>query len=294
VWRTLRDLLGMIRFSHTLFALPFALMGAVLAWRVAGFRWLDLPAILVCMVLARSTAMAFNRLADRRYDAANSRTANRHLPAGKLSVRAVWAFTLACAVAFVLSTLHFAVWNDNWWPFYLSAPVLLFICGYSLTKRFTALSHFWLGAALFLAPVAAWIAVTGQIAWAPVILGLAVLCWVAGFDILYACQDVDFDRQTGLHSVPVWLGVANSLRLAMACHALMVVLLLVLWWVAGLGLIFLLGVIAVAGLLAYEHWLVRPTDLSRVNLAFFYVNAIISLGLLGMVLLDLWFFAQPG
>ncbi len=283
----LADILSMIRFSHTLFALPFALVSAVLAWRGEEFRWLDLLGIVLCMVTARSAAMAFNRLADRRFDAANPRTAARHLPAGRLSAVAVWAFTLAMAGGFVAATLFFTP-AGNWLPFYLSAPVLLFVCAYSLTKRFTALSHFWLGAALMLAPVAAWIAVTGTLAWPPVVLGLAVLCWVAGFDILYACQDADFDRRAGLHSVPARLGVARGLRLALLCHALMVGLLLVLWRTAELGPVYLVGVVAIAVLLGYEHWLVRPNDLSRVNLAFFQVNSIISVGLLAVVLLDLW------
>ncbi len=303
----LADFLSMIRFSHTLFALPFALVSAVLAWRVEPFRWLDLVGILACMVLARSAAMAFNRLADRQLDAANPRTANRHLPSGRLSVAHVWLFTLVCAAGFVAATLIFVVSNQNWLPFYLSVPVLLFVGAYSFTKRFTALSHFWLGAALMLAPVAAWIAIRGQLDlhsalstqysalstqhsalydWSPIVLGLAVLCWVAGFDVLYACQDVEFDRQTGLHSVPARVGVANSLRLAMLCHAAMVGLLVLLWWVAGLGMVYLLGVAAVAILLAYEHWLVRPDDLTRVNQAFFHINAVISVGLLVIVIVD--------
>lgn len=284
----LRDLLEMIRFSHTLFALPFAIVSAILAWRLEAFRWLDLAGILSCMVLARSTAMAFNRLADRHYDAANPRTATRHLPAGRLSVAAVWLFTLVCALGFLATTFLFVASNDNWLPAYLAVPVLLFICGYSFTKRFTALSHFWLGASLMLAPLAAWLAIRGTVESPPVVLGLAVLSWVAGFDILYACQDVEFDRKIGLRSVPAKLGVPTSLRVAMLCHALMVGLLILLWWAAELGFIYLLGVTAVAGLLAYEHWLVRPSDLTRVNLAFFHVNSIISVGLLVIVLLDVW------
>jgi 4-hydroxybenzoate polyprenyltransferase len=288
----LRDILGMIRFSHTLFALPFALAALVLAWRVTDrLHWpdwaLDVGAIVVCMVLARSTAMAFNRLADRKLDAANPRTAMRHLPSGRLSVTAVWLFAIVCALGFVASTFHFVIHLGNWWPVYLSVPVLLFICAYSLTKRFTALSHFWLGASLMLAPMATWIAICGNLAWTPVILGLAVLAWVAGFDILYACQDVDFDRRSGLHSVPAWLGVQRSLWLALACHVAMIGLLVLLWWAASLGIVFLIGVGAVAALLAYEHWLVRPDDLTRVNTAFFHVNAIISVGLLLIVIADL-------
>jgi 4-hydroxybenzoate polyprenyltransferase len=289
-------LLGLVRFSHTVFALPFALASAALAWRdewpVEGRQFaLDLTGILLCMVFARSAAMAFNRLADRHIDAKNPRTAGRHLPAGLLTTAAVWTFTAVCAVGFVASTLLFLLSSDNPWPLFLSVPVLLFIGAYSYTKRFTALAHFWLGASLLLAPVSAWIAVRGlDGVWGtPLVLGLAVLFWVAGFDILYACQDVDFDRRSGLVSVPARLGVRNSLRLALACHVVMVALLAVLFWVAAPlhGPVYALGVAAVALLIAYEHWLVRPDDLSRVNQAFFTVNGIISIGLLVVVLAQL-------
>jgi 4-hydroxybenzoate polyprenyltransferase len=290
--RPLRELLGLIRFSHTLFALPFALTSAALAWKQPpGFSWLQLAGILLCMVFARSAAMAFNRLADRRHDAANPRTATRHLPAGRLGVGAVWAFTAACAIGFILSTLIFLVLG-NPWPLWLSVPVLLFICGYSYAKRFTALSHFWLGASLFLAPVAAWIAIRGLAEpreWpVPLALGGAVLFWVAGFDILYACQDVDYDRKARLHSVPAALGVPAALRVALGCHLVMLVLLLLLHFASpDLGAVYLVGLAAVALLLAYEHWLVRPDDLSRVNQAFFQVNGIISIGLFVVVLVQL-------
>jgi 4-hydroxybenzoate polyprenyltransferase len=291
---SLRSLLELIRFSHTIFALPFALTSAALAWkRPPGFRWVQLVGILLCMVFARSAAMAFNRLADRRFDADNPRTAMRHLPAGKLRPAAVWLFTLLCAAGFVASTLIFLVGFDNPWPLYLSGPVLLFVCAYSYTKRFTALSHFWLGASLLLAPVAAWIAIRGLPGWdelrVPVVLGGAVLFWVAGFDILYACQDVDFDRRARLHSVPAALGIRASLRVALLCHLVMLGLLVLLYFVAApdLGAIYLTGVAAVAVLLVYEHWLVRPDDLSRVNRAFFQINGIISVGLFVVVLLQL-------
>lgn len=281
-----RAFLEMIRFSHTLFALPFALAGALLAWREVGFRWLDVPALLVCMVFARSAAMAFNRLVDRHLDAANPRTAGRHLPTGRLSVRAVTIFFVIAAVGFIISTAHFWVWNDNPWPLYLSVPILLFLCGYSLAKRFTAWCHWWLGAALALSPLAAWLAVTGSVAWPAVVLAGAVLFWVAGFDILYATQDADFDRRAGLFSVPARLGVPAALRVAMLCHLIMFVLLALLIPVAGLGRVYQFGLLAIGVLLLYEHWLVRPDDLSRVNDAFFVVNVIISLGLFGLLLAD--------
>ncbi|MCI0459783.1 MAG: putative 4-hydroxybenzoate polyprenyltransferase [Gemmataceae bacterium] len=290
-----RQLLEMIRFSHTLFALPFALLAAALAWRVKGqFGWLDLLGILLCMVFARSAAMAFNRLADRTFDAANPRTAGRHLPAGQLSVGVVWLFTLVSSAGFVASTRLFLLAEPpNDWPLLLSAPVLLFLLGYSYTKRFTVLAHFWLGAALMLAPLSAWIAIRGIPSPAdlltPLVLGLAVLFWVAGFDIIYACQDVDFDRQAKLASVPAWLGVRAALRVSAGCHLITLGLLVGLYWAASpyLGVIYLVGVGAVAILLICEHALVRPDDLGRVNRAFFQVNVVISIGLFLVVLADL-------
>jgi 4-hydroxybenzoate polyprenyltransferase len=288
-----RLFLELVRFSHTVFALPFALLSAVLAWQSPGvpFRVTDLLGIVLCMVFARSAAMAFNRLADRRLDAANPRTAGRHLPSGQLSAAAVGAFLGACVIGFFASTLLFLLREPpNWWPLLLAGPVLLFVGAYSLTKRFTALAHFWLGASLMLAPVAAWIAVRGMEGLVtPAVLGLAVLFWVAGFDILYACQDVDVDRRLGLHSVPARLGVRGALRVALACHALTAGLLLALYAVASppLGMVYLAGVLAVTALLAYEHWLVRPDDLSRVNRAFFQVNGVISIGLFLLVLVQL-------
>jgi 4-hydroxybenzoate polyprenyltransferase len=233
--------------------------------------------------------MAFNRLADRSFDAANPRTAQRHLPSGRLSVVAVWIFTAICAAGFIASTLLFLV-SNNPWPAYLAVPVLLFVGAYSYTKRFTFLCHAWLGAALLLAPLATWIAIRGMDELAtPLVLGLVVLFWVTGFDILYACQDVEFDRRLKLSSVPAKFGVPASLRIALFCHLLMIVFLIALYWAAApfLGTIYLAGVAAVAGLLAYEHWLVRPDDLSRVNQAFFNVNGIVSVGLLLVVLLQL-------
>ena len=289
---TLRSLLELIRFSHTLFALPFALTSAALAWKLSGFHALQLAAILLCMVFARSAAMAFNRLADRRFDALNPRTAMRHLPAGRLSVGAVWLFALVCAAGFLASTAIFLIF-ENPWPLYLSVPVLVFICAYSYTKRFTSLSHVWLGASLGLAPLAAWIAIRGVRSLAdlaaPLVLGGAVLFWVAGFDIFYACQDVDFDRKARLRSIPAAFGVRASLRLALLCHLLMLGLLVGLYWAAApnLGLIYLAGVLAVALLLIYEHWLVRPDDLCRVNRAFFQVNGVISVGLFVVVVVQL-------
>jgi len=286
----MRRFLELVRFSHTLFALPFALLAAALAWSDEPFRWQDLAGIVLCMVFARSAAMAFNRLADRAIDAGNPRTSARHLPAGTLSVAAVCLFTLACCCGFVASTFVFYFRTpSNPWPLYLSLPVLLFVLDYSFAKRFTSLAHLWLGAALALAPIAAWIAVKGLTdLTVPILLGAAVAFWVAGFDILYACQDVDFDRRQGLHSIPARFGVRRSLRVAAACHALMFALLLALAFASPhLGAVFLSGLAAVGLLLVYEHRLVRPDDLTRVNRAFFHVNGVISVGLLLLVLVQL-------
>ena len=289
----LQPFLELIRFSHTLFALPFALLAAAMAWAAnlrsdppLDFRWQEAAGILVCMVTARSAAMAFNRLVDRRLDALNPRTAGRHLPRGALSVSAVAAFTVVCALGFVAGTLLFLPRNVI--PLAAAAPVLAFLFGYSFAKRFTALAHFWLGAALMLAPLAAWVALRPVWDLSPVLLGGAVLFWVAGFDIIYACQDYEFDRQMRLRSVPARLGVARALRAAAACHFAMLLLLVALPWAyPAFGAIYAAGIAALAVLLIYEHWIVRPDDLSRVNQAFFTVNAIVSLGLLAVGVADL-------
>lgn len=288
---TSRKLLELVRFSHTVFALPFALLSAAVAWQHETFRGQDLVGVLACMVFARTFAMAFNRLADRRYDAANPRTAGRHLPAGTLTATTVALFALANAAAFVAATLVFFYREPaNPWPLYLAAPVLLFLAGYSLTKRFTSLAHVWLGAALMLAPVAAWIAVRGLVDMTtPVLLGGVVLFWVTGFDVLYACQDAAFDATAGLHSVPARFGVRRSLRIAAACHAVTFLLLLALLGLSDLqGPIFAAACGVVGVLLAYQHAIVSADDLSRVNRAFFQVNAVISLGLLVAGCLQLW------
>src|SRR5262245_59483116 len=286
----LRRLLEMIRFSHTVFALPFALLAALLAWRDEPFRDQDLAGILLCMVFARSAAIAFNRIADRHFDAANPRTAARHLPAGTLRLSTVVVFTVLSAMGFVASTALFLLRKEpNWWPLICSVPVLVFILAYSLTKRFTVLAHFWLGASLMLAPVAAWVAIRGMHELlTPIVIGLAVMFWVAGFDILYACQDVEFDRKAKLSSVPARLGIRGALRIALTSHVLMLAALLALYFVSPhLGAIYLAGLAAIAILLGYEHWLVRPDDLSRVNRAFFQVNGVISVGLFLLVALQL-------
>lgn len=289
MFQQLRHFPGLIRFSHTVFALPFAMLSAVIAWSMPGseFRWHDLVGILICMVTARSAAMAFNRLVDRDIDADNPRTANRHIPAGLLSVRAVAVFTILMSLIFIASTLIFL---PKQLPIILAVPVLLFLLGYSLAKRWTSLCHYWLSAALMLSPIAAWIAVRDEFALVPTLLAGVIFFWVGGFDIIYACQDADFDRERKLSSIPARFGVRSALRIALLSHVITIAMLVLLWKMAALGIVFLVGVIAIAGLLLYEHWLVRPDDLHRVNIAFFNVNAIISFGILVLGCLDVWLF----
>ncbi len=231
--------------------------------------------------------MAFNRLSDRDIDAENPRTAKRHIPAGLLSVRAVGAFTILMSLAFVAGT---AVFLPKQLPIRLSVPVLLFLLGYSLAKRWTSLCHYWLSAALMMSPIAAWIAVRDEFALIPTLLASVIFFWVGGFDIIYACQDAEFDRRQRLKSIPARFGIRSALRIALVSHVITIVMLLLLWKMAGLGLVFLIGIIAIAALLLYEHWLVRPDDLNRVNIAFFNVNAIISFGILILGCLDIWVF----
>ena len=282
------QILERIKFSHTLFALPFALMGAALAVSkpgvvVSGIKpWVG---ILICMVGARSAAMAFNRIVDRRIDAKNPRTATRHIPSGVLSTQSVVIFTVVSCSIFLAGTAMFL--PENPWPLRLSSPVLLWLLGYSLAKRFTSLAHVWLGVALGMAPAAAWVAFRGELSLTPVLLGLAVTFWVSGFDILYACQDYDFDTKAGLHSIPARFGIGQSLKIAALLHLVMVCMLVGVGISMPLGWIYFGGVLVVASLLVYEHSLVKPEDLSKVNVAFFQMNILISMGLLCVTLADL-------
>jgi len=270
-WSTLWTTLEMIKFEHSVFALPFALTGAMLA--VGGWpSWRQIFWITVAMVGARSAAMAFNRIADREIDAQNPRTQARALPAGHLSLRFAAGFTVAAAALLVL-----AAWELNPLAFKLSPVALALLLLYSYTKRFTLLSHVVLGACLGLSPVAAWIALRGDVSASVILLGVAVTLWVAGFDMIYACQDVAFDRYMELHSVAKRFGVAAALYASAALHVLMLGLLVVVAGMSGLGWIALGGLVAVAALLAYEHLLVKPSDLSRLNAAFFTVNGYISI-----------------
>ncbi|MFN3419122.1 MAG: UbiA-like polyprenyltransferase [Pyrinomonadaceae bacterium] len=271
----LKVTLEMIKFEHTLFALPFALLGAILAAEGLPTKWQTFW-IIAAMVGARSAAMTFNRIADKDIDAQNPRTANRELPSGKISTGFAWAFLFASIALFLLSS-----WSLNWLTFALSPVALISILGYSYAKRFTTFSHLLLGWALAISPTAAWIAVRGNIdSEIPLLLSLFVLMWTAGFDIMYACQDAEFDRRAGLYSIPSRLGVGRALWIARLFHfqAFLVLLLLLLF--TGLGWPAYLGVGAVAALLLYQHLIVRADDLSRMNAAFFTANAFVSVILL--------------
>jgi 4-hydroxybenzoate polyprenyltransferase len=270
VLRSLRTTLEMIKFSHTLFALPFALLSAFLAadgWP----RPATLTKILLAMLGARSAAMAHNRLADRRLDAANPRTASRALPSGALSVGFVRVFFVVSVALFLAAAASL-----NPLTLLLSPGALGLLLLYSYTKRFTSLSHLVLGLCLALAPVGAWIAVRGSVAVLPILLGLAVLFWTAGFDVIYSLQDEAFDRRAGLKSIPARLGARGALWVSAAFHALMVVFLLWVWRLSGGGWIFLAGILATLAALIYQHAIVRPGDLSRVDAAFFTANGFVS------------------
>src|SRR5687768_4624223 len=269
--RNIHVTLEMIKIEHTLFALPFAFLGAVLAAdglpTLHQFVWITLA-----MVGARSTAMAFNRIADREYDALNPRTATRALPAGLLSAGFVWAFTVASAVLFFVATAML-----NRLALILAPVALASIVLYSYSKRWTLLSHVVLGWCLAIAPTGAWIAVRGALdSPIPLLLSLVVLLWTAGFDVLYACQDYEFDSKTGLHSIPRRFGIANSLLIARLFHLCAFLALLTLYWITQLGVVALVGVLATGALLIYQHRLVRADDLSKLNAAFFTTNAFVS------------------
>ncbi len=279
--RKLKIILEMIKFEHTVFALPFAIMSAFIA--AEGLPPLTkLGWILVAMVGARSCAMAFNRLADAEIDSQNPRTATRAIPAGLITKGAVWIFTLVSAGLLVC-----AAWRLNPLAFKLSPVALAVIMGYSFTKRFTALSHLWLGLALSISPVGAWIAIKGQFDWTPIILCCVVLLWTAGFDIIYACQDVNFDRKHRLHSIPARIGIRWALWVSSAMHVVAVFLLFCIPRFAEMGHFYFVGVWIVVFIFIYEHAIVKPDDLSRVNLAFFTLNSMISLVLMALSIADI-------
>jgi 4-hydroxybenzoate polyprenyltransferase len=279
---------GDIRISHTIFAMPWALLSMVLAGHdsPSGLSALKIILILICMITARTAAMSANRLLDAKLDAVNPRTARRAIPAGKLSPRFVTAALALCAIGFMLACLEFWLAYQNPWPVLLSPLVLLFVCAYPLLKRFTRLCHYYLGAALGLAPICAWVAVRGDIAPAPLLMSAAVLLWTAGFDIIYACQDFQADCDLGLFSVPAKLGIARALWVSRLTHAACVGVLIALGLIVPqFGLLYWVAVALASILLIIEQSLVRPQDLSKLSLAFFTVNGVISclIGLLGIL-----------
>lgn len=299
----LSEWLGLIRFSHTIFALPFAAIATLLAFEkpladsgeFPQVRWQDLLGVLACMVTARSAAMAFNRWADRDVDARNPRTASRHIPAGRLSGSSVVWFTAIMAGLFVASTLLFL---PNPLPVLGSPFVLAILLGYSYAKRFTDAAQVWLGVALAISPICAWVAIRGTqsgLWWTelalPLSLAFAVAFWVAGFDTIYACQDEAFDREARLRSLPVRFGISGSLTVAKLLHLAMLAALAVFIYIGtsvGFGIPMVVIGTAVAVLVIYQHALVRPDDLSRVGIAFFNTNAVISVVLLMGTIVDVW------
>ena len=267
----LKTTLEMIKFEHTLFALPFAFLGAILAADGLPGVW-QILWITVAMFGARSAAMTFNRIIDRKYDAENPRTASREIPSGKLSINFAWAFFIVSVALF-----EFAAYSLNWLTFVLSPVALISILGYSYAKRFTSFAHLILGWSLAISPTAAWIAVRGAIDdEIPLLLSLLVMMWTAGFDVLYACQDYEFDKRAGLRSIPARFGIANSLKIARLFHVQAFIVLLILYFATGLGWLALIGVALVGALMIYQHTLVKPNDLSRMNHAFFTTNAFVS------------------
>jgi 4-hydroxybenzoate polyprenyltransferase len=282
----------MVRLSHSVFALPFALLATFLAGRnLEGRDWPypgQLVLIVVCMVAARSVAMTFNRIVDAAIDARNPRTADRALPKGRLSFAAAWYFVGLSAITFGIACAAFHLFYGNSWPILLSGPVLLYLCGYSLTKRFTRWSHLYLGSAIALSPVGAWLAIDpGSLGLPALTLMAAVTFWIAGFDIIYACQDIDVDRRERLFSLPAGWGPAMALWTARFFHVLTVTGLVALGVLTGMGLIYWAGVVIVCVLLLVENSLVRPGDYSRVNLAFFTINGVVSIILAVMGVIDL-------
>lgn len=299
---TIKNYLSLIKFSHTIFAMPFALIGFSLAvaeiisllpapqkgifpssfpWREMGIKF---ALVIACMVFARSAAMAFNRYLDRKFDAKNPRTAVREIPAGIISPNSALAFTLVSCSLFLVSCFFI-----NRLCFYLSPVALAVVLGYSYTKRFTPLCHLILGLGLSLAPIGAYLAVTGQFALLPILFSLAVLCWVSGFDIIYALQDEEFDRSQQLFSIPAWLGKARALRVSEILHVLSAAAIIYAGYYGHFGWLYWIGTALFTGLLIYQHTIVKPNDLRRVNLAFMTTNGVASVIFAIFVIADLFF-----
>jgi 4-hydroxybenzoate polyprenyltransferase len=283
--RSVRDFLSLVKFSHTVFAMPFALIGFSLAVLADGhdFSYRLMLLIILCMIFARNAAMGFNRIADRDFDALNPRTKTRELPSGIISKNSAIIFVVVNAILFIVTTGFI-----NRLTLFLSPVALLVILGYSLTKRFTALCHFFLGLGLSLAPIGAYISVTGSFAITPVIYSLIVITWVSGFDIIYALQDDEFDRSNNLHSLPSASGRKKALLISIAVHALTFILVIVAGYIQNGGVWFWTGAFIFTSLLVYQHFIVKHNDLSRVTLAFGTTNGIASIFFAGFVILDLW------
>ena len=276
--------LSFIKFSHTIFALPFAAIGFFLAYKNADVTsgWTIAVRVLLCMVFARNAAMAFNRYADRHIDKKNPRTAGREIPVGKISPGFALAFSLLNAAAFILTTFFI-----NRLCFYLSPIALLLILGYSFTKRFTSFSHFVLGAGLSLAPIGAYLSVTGSFSILPVLFSVAVLMWVSGFDIIYALQDTQFDKESGLRSIPSVVGDKSALRISVFLHLLCIFSICMAGWMGVFGISYWLGCLFFTVMIIYQHLVVKPGDLSKINLAFFTLNGLASLIFSIFVILDI-------
>lgn len=291
--KAVRTWAEMVKLSHSIFALPFAVMAALLAGRhielIHHPQLGQFGLILICMVAARSVAMTFNRIVDARIDARNPRTAGRPIPTGKLSLHAANLMLVLATITFGMGCLAFYYYYENTWPILLSGPVLIYLCLYSLTKRFTRWSHLYLGSAIGLSPAAAWLAVHPDSLGATALaLSLTVMCWIAGFDIIYACQDIEVDRKDNLHSLPSRIGPKRALLIARFLHALTVAGLVWIGSLEALGNAYWTGVVVVLALLVVENSLVRPGDYSKVNLAFFTMNGAVSVALAVALLVDLF------
>jgi 4-hydroxybenzoate polyprenyltransferase len=283
----MKKYLSLVTFSHTIFAMPFAIIGFFLAVTTTSYRfdWVKLVLMVLCMVFARNSAMAFNRYLDRDVDAKNPRTKQRDIPAGRISPASALTFTIVNCVLFVTTT-----WFINSLCFFLSPVALLVVLGYSATKRFTALCHMVLGLGLSLAPIGAYLAVTGVFNIVPVFFSFAVLCWVSGFDIIYALQDEDFDRGQNLHSIPAYLGKVRALQLSTLLHVLSAAFVIMPVFFIHPGILYYIGIVFFCSMLIYQHLLVKPNDLSRVNFAFMTTNGIASVVFAVFFLLDRLFF----
>ena len=305
---TVKNYLSLVKFSHTIFAMPFALIGFSLAvikntsihnlnqqigwgWNITNFTWwgyllIKLLLVILCMVFARSAAMAFNRYLDRSFDAKNPRTAIREIPKGIISANSALRFVILSSIAFVVCTFFI-----NPLCFFLSPVALLVVLGYSYTKRFTALCHIVLGIGLSLAPIGAYLAVTGAFALLPILFSFAVVCWVSGFDIIYALQDIDFDKSQQLYSIPAALGKAKALRVSESLHMLSAACVIFAGLYGGFHWSYWVGVIVFVGMLIYQHSIVKPNDLTKVNIAFMTANGIASVVFAIFVIADLFFHA---